>query len=120
MTDLGPQTYQSMWKGDVPNRPPISMKTIREEVADKYGIDPALLMEPGRRRHIAWPRQEFMWRCRQVKWSDGSQRYSLPQIAAFLGMDHTSILHGVRAHHTRIHRFSENCVETDDGQCAAL
>jgi chromosomal replication initiation ATPase DnaA len=80
------------------------MKSILAEVAEEYDVDADVLrLSQSRKYHITRPRQDFMWRCRQVKFADGSQRYSLPQIAAFLGgMDHTTVLWGVRAHARRI------------------
>ena len=44
-----------------------------------------------------------MWHARQLKWPDGRWRYSLNQIASFLGIkDHTGIRHGVIQHEKRL------------------
>jgi chromosomal replication initiation ATPase DnaA len=40
---------------------------------------------------------------REVK-INGRPRYSYPQIAKFLRRDHTTVIHGVRAHEQRIAR----------------
>lgn len=82
---------------------PVTMKTILADVCADYRITEEDIRNPARTRRIAWPRQAFMWRCKQVKRADGTDRYSFPQIGAFLGgMDHTSVLHGVRRHEQRL------------------
>lgn len=82
---------------------PVTMRSLLIETAHRNGLTPGDLQSVSRTHRIAHPRQEFMWRCRQVKNPDGSWRYSLPQIGLFLGgMDHTSVLHGVRQHAKRM------------------
>jgi chromosomal replication initiator protein len=82
---------------------PITMKTIAADVCARHGLAVDDLLSPDRKRRIAHPRQEFMWRCRQIYWASGGHRYSLPQIGVFLGCrDHTTVLHGVRAHEARL------------------
>lgn len=81
----------------------VTMVTIAQEVADKYGLSVSELKGLTRLRYVAWPRQEFMWRCRQIFRSDGFHRYSLPQIGRFLGgRDHTTCVWGVKRHIARI------------------
>ena len=78
------------------------MRAIAAAVAQAYGITVADLRGQCRARHFAWPRQETMWRMRQVLNEEGRHRYSLPQIGAFLGgRDHSTVLHGVRAFEKR-------------------
>ena len=73
-------------------------KPIIHEVADQHGLFYADLIGPSRERHIAWPRQEAMWRIRQA-----CPHISLPGIGRLLGgRDHTTILHGIRAHEKRM------------------
>lgn len=81
---------------------PITMRSILAEVCAERGVTETDILSQSRRRKIAHPRQDFMWRCRQVKRADGRDRYSLPQIGAFLQRDHTSVLFGVRAHEARL------------------
>jgi len=82
-----------------------AMPTMREIVADvarRHGVTPDDIRGPSRRRSFVRPRHEAMWLMRQVRFADGSQRYSLPQIAQFLGgRDHTTVLNGVRRYEDR-------------------
>lgn len=73
---------------------PLSMERIALDVALEHGITLAELTGPARHRRQAWPRQEAMARMHEAG-------YSLSQIARFLDRDHTTILHGVRAHKAR-------------------
>lgn len=81
---------------------PITMRSILAEVCAERGVTEADVLSQSRKRKVSRPRQDFMWRCRQVKRADGRGRYSLPQIGAFLQRDHTSVLFGVRAHEARL------------------
>lgn len=111
--------YLSLVKGLIPARMPMAhagsddprpgggMAQILAETAADYGLSPSQLQGNSRVRTISWPRQDFMWRCRQVKWADGSHRYSYPMIGGFLDMDHTTIIHGVRAHAARLAALTE-------------
>jgi chromosomal replication initiation ATPase DnaA len=83
-------------------RPPGGLKAMAAEVYAYYGLDTSELLSTSRSRRVTHPRHAFMWHARQVKWPDGENRYSLPMIGAFLGMDHTSVLHGERAHARRL------------------
>jgi chromosomal replication initiator protein len=80
-----------------------TMREIAAEVAHRYGLEPDELKTQSRRRYIARPRQEAMWLMRQVKREDGTNRYSMPQIAGFFGMkDHTTVWHAERAVEARM------------------
>lgn len=83
-------------------RPAGGLKGLLQQVADYYGVAPERLLWRDRQHSIAHPRQAFMWHARQVKWSDGLPRYSMPMIGAFLGLDHTTVLHGARQHEKRL------------------
>lgn len=84
-------------------RPPGGLRSLLEAVSRERNIPLHELTSATRAHPVAHARQDFMWRARQVRWPDGRPRYSLPFIARFLGMkDHTSILHGVRAHEGRL------------------
>lgn len=74
-----------------------SLKSMALDVCHRHKISLAGLRGAARTRPIAWPRQEFMWEAYQTG------RYSLGQIGLYLGdRDHTTILHGVRAHAARV------------------
>lgn len=96
----------SLWKGDIcweDPRPEGGMRTILAQTAADYGLSPAEIRGPRRFRVFIHPRQDFMWRCRQIKWPGGRHRYSYPVIGAFLGgRHHTTALHGDRAHARRM------------------
>lgn len=69
---------------------------ILREVAAKHEMAPGLVRSENCWRAVAVARQEFMWRARK------ETRFSLPQIGAFIGRDHTTVLHGIRRHEERI------------------
>jgi hypothetical protein len=71
-----------------------TVANILREVAQEYGLTVAALTGQGRSRHIAWPRQEAYYRA-----FTECPHLSYPEIARRIGgRDHTTILHGVRAH----------------------
>lgn len=77
--------------------PAANMRVICAKVAEKHGLTVDELRRPCAKRKIAHARFEAM----HAMYATG--KYSLPQIAAFLGgMHHTSILHGIRAHGKRM------------------
>lgn len=80
---------------DVPAEPYRPGRIIRE-VAAKYGRTVDELTGPLRWRSIAWARQEAMFRLRN------ETTLSYPDIGRRLNRDHTTILHGVRAHAKRM------------------
>lgn len=87
----------SLWKGaiEVPAPKP-TMRELAEEVAHRHGLTLEDLKGPSRRQEISQPRQEAMALiCAERRWS-------LPQIGRFFGgRDHTTVLHGARAHERR-------------------
>lgn len=87
----------SLWHGDLYAPKRWSMADILEIVSDAYRISVADLRGARRTRAYAWPRQHAMWLMAQ------QPHLSLPMIGRFLGgRDHTTVLHGVRAHAARI------------------
>jgi hypothetical protein len=71
-----------------------TVANILREVALEHGLTVAALIGQGRSRHIAWPRQEAYYRA-----FTECQHLSYPEIARRIGgRDHTTVLHGVRAH----------------------
>jgi len=70
----------------------VSLRLILERVSAETGVPKELLLAHSNAKAVAMARHRFCWEARQVRWSDGRQRYSLPQIGAFLGdRDHTTI-----------------------------
>lgn len=93
---------QVLWQGDLPEVtviPPVAvtMRSVATAVAAKYGLTLDDFKGPSRARCIAHPRQEAMAEIYKLG------RYSMPQIGTLLGgRDHTTVLHGVRAHAARL------------------
>lgn len=93
----------SLYKGLL--RQPLSGPCMREIiafVAAKHGLTPSDLIGPNRRPAVCRARQEAMYWCRAQEAPNGGARWTLPKIAATLGRDHTTVLHGVRAHKARM------------------
>lgn len=81
----------------------MSMRHLLRVTAFEHGLSVEDIAGGRRWFHLTAARHDFFWRCRQVKRADGTFRYSLPQIGEFLGgMDHTSVLNGVRRHAKRL------------------
>jgi chromosomal replication initiator protein len=88
----------SLWRHETitPATAP-TMKGIARRIAEKYGLSPEDLQSPKRTRDIVRPRQEAMHEMYQTG------RWSYPRIARFFGgMDHTTVIHGVRRHAERL------------------
>lgn len=101
------EAFSSGWQWSVAapkiEVPAITMRSILAEVCAEHRLPVAEVAGPRRQLPLVCARQDFMWRCRQVKTSSGSPRWSYPQIARFLGgMDHTTVIHGVKAHMKRM------------------
>lgn len=80
-----------------------TMRVLFALVAAEYGLTEDEMHLHRNFRRVSWPRQDFMWRCRQIKRLDGSHRYSFPQIGRFLGgMDHSSVQYGAKRHAARL------------------
>ena len=79
-----------------------TMRGLLAEVAADYGLTVEELKALGNHRRVSWPRQDFMWRCRQVKFSDGSQRFSYPQIGRAIARNHATVIHGEEQHAARM------------------
>jgi len=75
-----------------------SVANVLREVAEKHQITVDDLIGQNRQRYIAWPRLEAYYRafveCPHVSLAECGRRMG--------GRDHTTILHGVRAHCDRI------------------
>ena len=79
----------------------MTMLNIARDFEAERNVDLKVIMSREQLHKIAVLRQELMWILREVK-INGRPRYSYPQIAKFLRRDHTTIIHGVRAHEQRI------------------
>lgn len=67
---------------------------VVSEVAKKHGLSYADMASKTRKRAFAWPRQEAMFQAYLE-----CDHASLPMIGKLMGgRDHTTILHGIRAH----------------------
>lgn len=90
-------TLLSLWKGAVPREvQPRSMREILLDVAALSGVSVQDLKSQKRCRDVVIPRQQAM----AEMYATG--RCSMPMIGSFLGgRDHTTILHGIRAHRKR-------------------
>lgn len=73
---------------------PVSMRRIAIDVAMKHQITIEELTGPKRHHRQAHPRQEAMFRMKR-------SGYSHSAIGRFFGRDHTTVMHGVRAHEAR-------------------
>lgn len=87
--------------------------TVLAEVAKRHRMSVADMQSLSRKRDVSWPRQEAMYeifvQCPHL---------SLPAIGRMLGgMDHTTVLHGVRVHCKRI---GETYEEAKDRRTCAL
>lgn len=85
-------------KRDRAYRPSLSGPSgeLIRKVAESYKVSVEELCGPSAERRLSWPRQELM----ALLYETG--RYSYPAIGRFLGgRDHTTVLHGVRAHRAR-------------------
>lgn len=92
---------------------PISWRVIAAEVCKKHGISFATLISKRRPADVCAARHEFFWRCRQ------ETTLSLPQIAARCGgRDHTTVLHGIRAHERRVRNAQASM--RDGGQISTV
>lgn len=91
---LGP--IVSLWRYEI--WPPMrSMKDILDAVSEQTGVSVGAIKSPLRYKHISRARHQFCWEAYQVRYRDGTRRYSLPMIGQFLGgRDHTTILSSVR------------------------
>jgi len=78
-------------------------RAVLADVAERHGVDADDITGPSRLRQIVHARQEVAWKVRQAQTACFEPRFSLVQIGTWLGgRDHTTILHGIRAHERRM------------------
>lgn len=93
MTDEGfVYTSGLGWVAPAPKR----MAEIAVEVARAHGLTLVDLKSRNRAQRISHPRQEAMAKMHQTG------RFRLTQIARFFGVDHTTVLYGVRQYEARL------------------
>lgn len=86
--------YAALCWDPTPKRP--TMAAILDRVAEKYGLTVAELKGQGRSPRLAHPRHEAMHEMYAVG------LWSTTVVGKFLGgRDHTTVLHGIRAHAKR-------------------
>jgi chromosomal replication initiator protein len=87
----------SLWRGLIAVPLRTSWKVVAQEVAGRHGVSLEELIGPSRLRVIAHARQEAFF----VLYESG--RATTPQIGRwFGGRDHTTVIHGIRAHKRRL------------------
>lgn len=85
--------------------PPVREKQIIRECAAEAGLTVAALKSGSRKQRLVDARHKAMYRMRT------ETTYSLHQIGRFFGnRDHTTVLHGCRAHAARF-RLTDPCPE---------
>lgn len=106
----------SLWRGLIPGPPQVGRKlavsiqispsvleSVLARVYRETGVWPDEVTGRSRRTSIVCARQYAMWLLRQRKDRYGFSIYSYPQIGRRLGgKDHTTVLHGFRAHQKRL------------------
>jgi chromosomal replication initiation ATPase DnaA len=88
--------YLSLWKGLIwaPGREP--WRVIAHQVAKAHAVTLADLRGPSRKRSVAWPRHELMWRLNKQR------GLGVTKIGRLLGeRDHSTVVKGIAAHERR-------------------
>lgn len=98
--------------------PPSKAEAVVSAVCAIHEVAPTDLLGPARFSAVNRARQHAMWLLR-------GQGYSSPQVGAALGRDHTTVLHGARAHAKRVAAAEAvkpfnpvNAVTTPSPQCS--
>ena len=80
----------------------VTMRDIVDEVAKKHNFIAKDLMTPSRRMKFVAARHEAFYRMRH------ELNMSYPRIAAFFGMDHTTVMHGINKHTEKVEKEKAN------------
>lgn len=78
---------------------PARVTAVLEAVAHRHGVTVYDILGRSRRHVIVPARQAACAELRDMVWGAGNP--ALEQIGAWLGLDHTTVLHGIRAHRVR-------------------
>lgn len=82
---------------------PAVVRQMIADAADEHGVTVEALLSERLSRHLTGPRQALYAAVYDLRWPSGSRRFSMPDVARFLGRkDHTCVLHGIRAHTKRM------------------
>ena len=79
----------------------MSMMHVLIEVCFRHQMSPEDARGKSRKTEAVIARHEAMYLMRQMTWEDGTPRYSLPQIGKFFGVDHSTVMNGIRRHKER-------------------
>lgn len=71
------------------------VRDIMKEVCDLHGISLSDMLGPARFRRIVRARQHAMWLCHK------RTRFSFVRLGRFFQRDHSTVMHGIRAHEER-------------------
>lgn len=81
--------------------PPVVCEVLKM-AACRYEVAVADILGDSPGKTYSRPRQFVAWTLYEMRLPDGSRRFSLPQIGRYLRRDHSTILHGWRAHQKRM------------------
>ena len=76
-------------------------------VAHKHGLNPSMVQNGGRQKHLVAARHEIWWRIRT------EFNYSFPRIARFARKDHSTIIHAVQTFSSKMLDSQEAQVQSD-------
>jgi chromosomal replication initiation ATPase DnaA len=83
-------------RADIVAPPTKTMREILDEVLAKHNVSAIDFFSERRNHPFVLARQEFMWRARKETF------HSMPTIGRFCRRDHTTVMHGSRAHEKRM------------------
>lgn len=81
---------------------PDRVRAVLQAVCDEGNFQLGDILSRDKRAHLCVARQDAYWRLRHMAW--GVSRPTFPMIAKWLGRDHTTIIHGCKAHERRVAR----------------
>lgn len=88
-----------------PRHGSMNARKVFAESCERLGVDPADILGDNRARRLSQPRQEIMFDLFVL-----CPRLSYPSLGLLFNRDHTTVLHGVRAHCERIGMAYEEAV----------
>ena len=84
---------------------PPSAQRVFLESCNRLQVEPEKILSNARKRPLAWPRQEIMFDL-----FTKLPHMSAPSIGRLMNRDHTTVIHGIRAHCARIGMPYEDAV----------